>query len=77
MCLFMKDFRRKYFQLFASKFNFSLRNISIAKNIAKNCQKVPNGTRDAEKALHKICFKQIEVSFGNTILIWLQEKTSQ
>lgn len=49
----------------------------MAKNIAKNCQKVPNGTRDAEKALRKICFKQIEVSFGNTILIWLQEKTSQ
>lgn len=51
--------------------------MSIAKNIAKNCQEVPNGTRNAEKALHKICFKQIKVSRGNTILIWLQEKTSQ
>lgn len=65
----MKDFRRKYFQLFASKFNFSSANMSIAKNIAKNCQEVPNGTRNAEKALHKICFKQIKVSRGNTILI--------
>lgn len=66
----MKDFRRKYFQLFALKFNFSLTNMSVTKNIAKNCQEVPNGTRDAEKALHRICFKQIEVSSGNTILIF-------